>query len=658
MTKILNKIINWGLMVLAFLVPLFFLPLTADFYEFNKNILLYAFTAVLLVAWVLRMAFEKKVSFRRSAFDLPLILLAVIFVVSTFVNPSNRIQTFLTPSATGTIVALTLLYFIITNSLAENLVLKLLNSLIASSVILALVSIYQFIGVGEAFAPTVWLKNKTWTPTGGLISTISFLIVALPLIGLNVYQQIKAGAAKGGTPLFISLIAFFLLLVGISTNAYQMLFTSAKPLLLPYTTGWVIAIDAFKNFPLIGVGPSNFLSAFTSSRPISFNMTGLWSIWFGVSSNWYFQLLTTVGVLGLGAFLLLIWKIVKSANLKNALSLSGLVALIVFALLPINFLLLFTFYLLLAVLAVTLPAKEHSEPSRILPWVILAPVIVAVAAGFYFTGRAYAADLYFKKSMDALSKNQGVQAYDLQIKAITLNPYATNYHVAYSQINFALADALARNQNISDQDRQNIATLLGQSIREGKAAVALNPKDITNWENLGLIYRRLINFVQGADSWSVAVYNQAINLDPFNPNLRLSLGGIYYGLQNYDQAIQLFQQTVTLKPDFANGYYNLAAAYRGKGDFTNAATALETALSLVPKDSPDYSKASAELDDLKKKLAEKAAAGGLPAEASTKVGELAKPEPLPTGIKPPLAFPTSAGPEVNPTTSQNAQPTP
>jgi len=40
MVKIINKIITWKLAILIGLMPLFFLPFTSDFYDFNKNILL------------------------------------------------------------------------------------------------------------------------------------------------------------------------------------------------------------------------------------------------------------------------------------------------------------------------------------------------------------------------------------------------------------------------------------------------------------------------------------------------------------------------------------------------------------------------------------------------------------------------------------------
>ena len=58
MTKALEKLINWILIILIGLIPLFFLPFTSEFYEFNKNILLLVVSGLLLVVWVLKMVLD------------------------------------------------------------------------------------------------------------------------------------------------------------------------------------------------------------------------------------------------------------------------------------------------------------------------------------------------------------------------------------------------------------------------------------------------------------------------------------------------------------------------------------------------------------------------------------------------------------------------
>jgi tetratricopeptide (TPR) repeat protein len=662
MTKLLDKIISWGLIVLVGLIPLFFLPFTSEFYEFNKNILLYCYLAILLIAWVLRMVLEKKVSFRRTPLDLPILAVAGAFILSTLFASPNKWETLWIPGGTGTIIGLTILFFIITNNISGS-VKSVLISVISASLILSLITIYQFIGLGETLIPTnsfwAFLRPKFWTPAGGLLPLATFLAVSLALTGSTLIKQIKNRLNRSVLSVSLSVISVSLMGVALGIALYQLL-TTAKPLLLPYSTSWAIAVETLKNWRLFlfGVGPTSFLEAFSQFRPLAYNLTNLWAVRFGVSGSWYLHLLTTVGVIGLAGWLWFIWKVTRSKfqissfqfpiNLRISIFLIFLILLF----LPANFLLLFVLYLLVAILAATLPAREYTEDSKVVPWAVFIPTLLVVIVGLWLSGRAYAAEVYFRRSFEALAKNDGTGTYNNQIKAITLNPHNDNYRMAYSQTNLALANSLATNPpggTLSDQDRQNITILVQQAIREAKNAVALNRNRIINWENLAGIYRQLINFAQGADQWAVAATRQAIVLDPVNPNLRLNLGGIYYGLQQYDESIRWFQRAVDIKPDFANGYYNLAAAWREKGDFVKAHEMMQMVVSLVPTTSEDYPKAQQELEELAKKVpaveatpAAEATPSAAPAEAPA---PLTEPQPLPSPvIKPPLELPEGAAP--------------
>jgi tetratricopeptide (TPR) repeat protein len=447
---------------------------------------------------------------------------------------------------------------------------------------------------------------------------------------------------------------------------YQLL-TTVKPILLPFSTSWAIAVESFKNwrFFLLGVGPNSFLDAFLQFRPASYNLTNLWSIRFGFASNYYLHLLTTVGILGLLSFGYLVWKVIKTRP-AFSIQYSVFSILVLFLFLPVNFLLLFVFYIMIALLATNLPTKEYSESSKIAAWSIFIPTVLVILTSFYFFGRVYAAEIYFQKSLLAINRNDGNQAYNLQIKAISLNPFYDFYHLAYSQTNILLANALAQKSDLSDQDRQNITVLIQQAIKEAKTAVTLNKNKATNWENLANIYRQLLNFAQGADQWTISSLTQAIKLDPVNPDLKLTLGGIYYALKNYDEAIRWFQQAVDIKPNFANGYYNLSWAYKEKGDFQKAHEAMQTTLSLVPTDSGDYNKARNELDELAKKLTTtKEATPESKFKTQTEkepVGEtpLTKPQPYPSPIiKPPIEIPEQqATPPAMPDESQQISPAP
>ena len=654
--KLINLVITYLTAGLVFLVPLFFLPITTEFYSFNKNILLIAGTSLLLILWLAKMVISRAVSFRFSAFDLPLLLFTLSIGASIIFADDNRTEALLNPMMGGTFISLTLLYFIITNNFTRKKLGLLLTALGLAGALLGLITIYQFLGLGEAIAPVEWMKIKTWTPSGGLLISFTFWIPILVILGRKILIQTKQKNMT--TPAWALGIVSFLLTAGGTLVAAYQLFVVAKPITLPLKTSWIIAIEAIKNSPLLGTGPTGFLNAFLQYRPIDFNQTTFWNNRFGVSGNFYFHVLTTLGIVGIVALSILAWRVVKNGKILKPTSEGGIlfwalvVILVSWALFPANLLTAFLFYLILAAFSLNLEGKRHQESSTILPWVMTIPLVVLLAYGSYWGGRAYAAEMTFKNSLDALNNNLGTQAYSLQIRALELNPNRVAYRTTYAQTNLILANALAANPDLSDQDQATVSQLVQQAIREAKNAISVDPNNAIVWTNLANIYRQLINLAEGADQWTVASYQQAIALEPTSPNLALNLGGVYYSLQVYPEAISWFQRAVNLKSDFANGYYNLAIAYRDSGDYARAAGAMQSVLGLVEPDSGDYQAAQQELEDIKTKLEEAV-------QQETKEPEtLTEPEPLPSPIEEPIELPEEVAPPSPTPTPEEATPSP
>lgn len=653
-TKVFEKILNWGIPLLVFLLPIFFLPVTVNFYDFNKNLLLYLFVTILTTVWGLKAVLNKDFSFQRTALDLPILAIALAFFLSMIIVSPNKSEALLNPGAGGTILVLTLLYFLITNNPSTRN--NILKALMASAGLLALIAIYQFFDLGGTLGLATggadWLKSKLWTPAGAPLSLATFLAAVLVLSGFSFWKTINSQPRRL-TSIIQYGLSSVLIATGLGVTVYQILPGRENALvILPYLSAWSIAIESFKRSPFLGVGPENFISAFNRFRPINFNQYDFWNFRFTLSSSYPLHLLTTSGILGFLAFLWLVLKILKNTKIEKIpqpLAITILVCLLLFFFLPPTFLLLFTFFLLLAIQASNLNASTFTLPpaANLLGAGILTLGVLSTVLVGYFGGQAYASQVYFKKSLDALVQNRGLDTYNYQITAIGLNPQNPDLRRSYSQTNFALANSLAAKKDLTDQDRVNISQLIQQAIREAKIATTLNPTDSTNWENLALIYRNLINFAQGADQWAVASSSQAVATDPFNPRLRLDLGGLYFALGSYEEAVRQFRNCVDLKPDFANGYYNLAAAYREQQKYPEAYQAMQLTLNLIPADSPDWQKAKNELDELAKKLPVQPTPSPQPPEKPEEA--LTEPQPLPSPvIKPPLELPAEASPETQP----------
>ena len=63
-----------GFNVLFFLTPLILIPLNYELFEFNKMIFVYLVTIIIVATWLVKMILARKLIFRRSFWNLPLLV--------------------------------------------------------------------------------------------------------------------------------------------------------------------------------------------------------------------------------------------------------------------------------------------------------------------------------------------------------------------------------------------------------------------------------------------------------------------------------------------------------------------------------------------------------------------------------------------------------
>lgn len=642
------------------LSPLFFLPLTTDFFQLNKQLFFTILTAIALISWLIYNLVQKTVRLTLSPILLPLSIFTTVSLVSTLINSPKNPEIWLTRPA---LLVVILIYFILTTTLIQNsqTVRKILNLLLICGIIVALFGTLSILGIFQSFSAANYFTAKTFSPAGSPLNLVTFLLTLLP------FSLILAFKIKSGPKKLLYFLASGLLISSIILIASQLLPNRPfAPVLLPKLASWSIAIDTLKTKALFGAGPNEFLNQFTQFKPISLNRTPFWTINFNTSGSEYLQILTTLGLAGLAAIFLIVlgwYKLIKRdagtriTSVQMGLNFATAALLLIGLFIPFTVFhwLILAGYLSLSVglnkaknltkvkdVAATLntftivppfsanPATPVSFASGLLPIIIAVIVLTGTTLAGYQTGRVYLSELLFQQSLIAADKNLGTQTYNLQIKTINLNPRIDRYHLAYSNTNLALAASMAAKTNLSDQDQQTITQLIQQAIREARSSVELQPKKSGNWQNLANIYRQLINFAQGADEFSLAAYSQAVAMDPANPNLRLELGSLYFSLEKFDEAVARFQETIQLKPDLPNAYYNLSHAYSGQKKFLEAYQAMQQVEALIPADSADAQKVKTELADLKTKLP---AAATQPQSKNAQNPTLTQPSPAPVAPK-------------------------
>jgi len=642
------------------LSPLFFLPLTTDFFAFQKQVLLLVVTAVALIAWSIHNIVTKAVRITISPLLLPLILFSGVVITSLVTNPPQTPDSWF---GRGALYLTLAVYYLLTTSLvqAPQTIKKVINIFLGVTSLVAFWGILSALGAFEAMG-TTFLSAKTFSPTGSLLSLVGFLFSTLPLSLILAFKT-KASAKKMQYFLASGLTISAIILVG-----YQLLPNQQFAVtLLPKLAGWSIAIDTLKSKVLFGAGPGNFLTQFTRFKPISINQTDLWAVNFATSANEYLHLLTTLGIGGLVSFGLVIagfFKLTKhepgtrTTALQLGLKMSVLTTLILGLFVPFTTLVWITLvgYLSLSVglskvksstskvkdVILTISAITMVDPGQdtdathatktfpgILPWVLAVPTIIGIGLVGFNVGKTYASEITFRNSLVAANQNLGGETYNQQIKALNTQGGIDRYRVAYSNTNFALANSLSQQGELTDQDRQTVTQLVQQAVREARVATQINPLKASNWENLANLYRQLVNFAEGSDEFAVASYLQAIQLDPANPRLRLDLGGLLFSLERFEEAEDRFLESAQLKPDYANAYYNLAQAYKSQQKYLQAYQALQQVGALVEPGTEDATKLQEEITELQAMLPQQPVEGQDGEAEQQEPTQLTRPSPLP-----------------------------
>lgn len=501
------------------------------------------------------------------------------------------------------------------------------------------------------FVVTIALTGTFSTWLAALLGLV-LTVATSPLVRIRSISQIKPISMVAIiVPIAAVILITTLSLIPPLSGAKNPLYTQAKTfphdLQLDFANSWKIAASSFRDAPFWGSGPATFLFDFTNYKPIEFNNLKNWNLRFDSAFNEYLQVFATLGAVGLiglvsltALFVSVAWKpiIGNSEETSKELAISGLLFFVILAL-HASTLTLWVFGIIILAgfmvinqsaqstrswwnsnsiqrsilqTAQNVSAKTSEETISVaaLPSVLLTLSVGLTLFTLFFAAKMALADYHHRVALNAIDTNQGIVAYNELIVAEKLNPQNDLYRTDLAQINFALANAIAQAKapsqaspsgSLTAQDKQNIQVLLQQSINEGRIATALSPKSALNWEILGLLYRQIAGVAPNALVFSLDSFGKAIYQDPLNPQLRLSVGGVYYATGNFDQAIRFFTDAINLKPDLANGYYNLSIALRDKGDLVNAQALAEKLLTLVDKNSNDYKVAADYLEELKKK---------------------------------------------------------
>jgi len=350
--EICEKVSKISIYLLAFLLPILFLPWTANVLDFNKQALLIVLVFVSLFAWMLKVLISGKASFNLSLVHIPLAVLFLVCTASTVFSLWRYGSFWGWPQVNSeslfSLLGLVLLYFLVINIFEKKEILYLMISLVASGSLAMLYGLLQLFG--KFLIPIGFTKAVSFNTIGGVNSLAVFSAILLPIIIIFLVIS-KEKYLRAFFIAAIALLAILLLLINFQTVwwlvvagmaliivfgarkrdifdnrwlvlpmfflALALLFsffrfqipgTPDKPveIFLTHRASFDIVWKTLKQSPVIGSGPGTFIYDFSKYKDINFNQGSLWNLRFDWASSKMMTMLGTIGILGVLSFFALL----------------------------------------------------------------------------------------------------------------------------------------------------------------------------------------------------------------------------------------------------------------------------------------------------------------------------------------------------------------
>jgi len=363
--KIINICDKAGKFLIYFLVfslPLFFLPITYDPLDFNKQFFLGILIFIALIFWLVRSFFASKFEVNLSLINISVLILILVNLLSLFFSywryssfwgwPFNVSQGFLT------LIYFFIVYFLIINYFDKKKeIVNLFSTLILSAFFVSIFSIFNIFG--KPIFPWVFSKTIFFNTIGSVNSLALFLAILFPLgfsgamiskgfirrmllIAIITFSVLfflinsklawivlTANSAivfifgllnlkKGGEinlvflPMIFLIISLTFLAFLHPINFLENTLGFSLPKFLPeiqfpveisvnQSAEFSIVKNSFKNLKnlFLGIGPSNFFFDYLKHKPIGVNATQFWDTKFQVGASEILDRLIATGVLGI-----------------------------------------------------------------------------------------------------------------------------------------------------------------------------------------------------------------------------------------------------------------------------------------------------------------------------------------------------------------------
>jgi tetratricopeptide (TPR) repeat protein len=355
---VIDWIISSAIYILAFLVPIFFLPIVPSILELNKQILIVIMGGIAFLAWVGKLAWEGKIRVKKNFLLIPILLLLLILTMNTvfsIYSDQSMWGAFGTESMSlVTAIALIAVFLVVTNNFDTQRKIRILAlSVIGSSALANLYAIFQIFGkfifknqaiaqnsfntVGSVYAFAIFIgaililtvamlleKHSLPVKIALMISALLFIFTLIMinfgtaliifLVGMAILLGlaiITSGSEEKNRALIFPMVILTLVLLATLIGKRGSVVRVQLPVEvgLSSSASYDVMKGSWKDGFLLGQGMSSYDLAYLKNKPSEINLTNFWSVKFNEASSRFFTIATTTGFLGAAAFLFLVGSV-------------------------------------------------------------------------------------------------------------------------------------------------------------------------------------------------------------------------------------------------------------------------------------------------------------------------------------------------------------
>lgn len=390
--------------------------------------------------------------------------------------------------------------------------------------------------------------------TGSRSAFLAFFIVSLGWLFLFFYKEkdfFRKYFLKIILVVLTLFIGFAVLLLAINPERFNSLSSLKKGSTSVRIQLWQDGFKAFAYRPLFGYGLENQKEAYVKYYQPDFALYARPNTYSDRAHNLFLDILLTSGLVGLGAFIYLLWSVFKSLGQSYLKNNNKLSVFLIWSLVAYLFILLFNFsvtvtniyfFLLLALAYLSLgpifieTTEQYKKPA---PYLLILGSLIILFYGVITEMKVLEADFYFNKSLAAIAERQYFSALLFNEYLLESQPNSLIKNYYGQAISLRLLEGLP---SISDRSSYYVVDKYLNDFSEHMKDQSFESRFVKAFI-LGVTHNRL---------QSEKIFTELSLISPFLPKLYLAWGDVYLYNNNLQQAKIKFEKTKSLLPSLDN----------------------------------------------------------------------------------------------------------